>query len=420
MPDTAAVRVTDAAGLRDALTGQPAPAQVYVGGFANHPAELARALVDMAGSASRTTASVSIPAGLPTPLKSWGGRVVLTHSIDGFEDAIAAGRAAFRPVHLSELAAQLRAHRPRVTFLRVAPPDRDGRCHLGFSVDTTLDAVHGGELVVAEFDPSLPRAAGDCWIPADQIFLGVEAAPLPPRQVSRTAASPAETQIACRVAELIPDGATVELGMGRVPDVIADSLHDHRDLRLHTGIVTSSVVRLLGAGAVDESPPPLFLAPVAAIMGTNDADVRAALSTDPRIELHPASTTHDRRFLGALPDFHAVNGALGVALDGSVNCEFSGTRRVAAVGGLMDFREGARQSPGGKFVVALTSTTSSGASRIVPALHRPATVPAADAGWVVTEFGAIDLGPLDSSERAAALIELAHPAHRDALASARP
>jgi acyl-CoA hydrolase len=393
--------------------------EIYIGGFVNHPAALAQVLVDVGQTAQSTTVMAALPSGLRTPLKQWrNGRVVLTHATDGFEEAIAAGRAAFRPTHLSELAAHLRAARPRMTFVRVTPPDTEGRCHLGFSVDTTLDAIRGGQLVVAEVDPTLPRAAGNAWIHADDIFLAIDAAPLPPRAAERAAnESSVEDEVARRVAELIPDRAAVELGMGHLPDVIASALHDHRHLRLHTGIVTEAVLRLLEAGAVDESPPTPFLAPVVAIMGTNDAPVRAALNDDPRIELHPVSTTHNRCLLASLPDFHAVNGALSVALDGSVNSEYSGSRRVAAVGGLMDFREGARLSDGGKFIIALTSNRPSGQSRIVPTLEQPATVPTADAGWVVTEYGAVDLGPLDLKQRAEALIELAHPDHRDELAA---
>lgn len=420
MPETTSVRVTDRSHLSEILATESAMSQVYIGGFVNHPAELAQVLVDLPSAAHRTTAIAGLPSGLRTPLKSWrGGRIVLTHSIDGFESAIDDGRAAFRSVHLSELAKNLQTACPRVTFVRVTPPDEAGRCHLGFSIDTTLDAVRGGSVVVAEFDPTLPRAAGASWIAADEISLGIEAAPLMPRPTppEPTGATAVERAIARRVAELIPDGATVELGMGSLPDLIADALHDHRGLRLHTGIVTRSVVRLVEGGVVDQSPPAPFLAPVVAIMGVNDAVVRKALDEDPRIELHPVSTTHDRKFLGTLPAFHAVNGALTVALDGAVNCEYSGGRRVAAVGGLMDFREGARLSQGGRFITALTSTRSSGGSRIVPRLQDPATVPAADAGWVVTEYGAVDLGPLDNRERARALIELAHPDHRSELAS---
>lgn len=419
MSSAGLLRTTDSAGLCKVLADEASMSEIYIGGFVNHPAALTEVLIDSRQPAQSTTVMAPLPSGLHTPLKQWqNGRVVLTHATDGFEEAIAAGRASFRPTHLSELAADLRAARPRITFVRVAPPDAEGRCHLGFSVDTTLDAVHGGQLVVAEVDPTLPRAAGNAWVHADDIYVAIDSAALLPRAAEHAPGqSSAEVDVAQRVAELIPDRAAVELGMGHLPDVVASALHDHRGLRLHTGIVTEAVLRLLEAGAVDESPPTPFLAPVVAIMGTNDAPVRAALNDDPRIELHPVSTTHNRCLLGSLPDFHAVNGALSVALDGSVNSEYSGSRRVAAVGGLMDFREGARLSDGGKFIVALTSSRPSGQSRIVPTLQQPATVPTADAGWVVTEYGAVNLGPLDLRQRAEALIELAHPDHRDELAA---
>jgi acetyl-CoA hydrolase len=249
-----------------------------------------------------------------------------------------------------------------------------------------------------------------------------------PAEYPPAAACGVEDTIAAHVAELIPDGATIQLGIGALPSAIASRLRGHRDLGIHTGVSTDAVAELIEAGVVTGARKSLDAGLVVTgfLMGTRRLIARAA--ADASIQVRDTRYTHDPAVLAAQHKFVAINSAIEVDLTGAVNCETAAGRYVGAVGGATDFLRGAARSQGGVPVIALPSTapastaqapTAGTASRIVAALSGPASQARADAGVIVTEYGVADLRGLTLSQRRDRMLAIAHPGHAEALERGR-
>jgi 4-hydroxybutyrate CoA-transferase len=303
-----------------------------------------------------------------------------------------------------------------VALLHTSEPDERGRASLGISVDFAHDAFRQARTVVAEVNRRMPRTAGDNTVDARR-FDGAVAVDRALRERRSPEPSTRSQEIARHVAALIPDGATVEFGVGRVMADVVRALAGHHDLGLHTGLLTDEMVELIDAGVITGLRKPSFAGVAIANQVRGTERLYRYLDDNPRVQIVPARYTHDPAVLHALPDFHAVNSALQVDLMGRVNGEFRGGERVSSTGGLGDFVRAAVQCPGGHSIIALGATESSGRSRIVAALPSPdaVTLTADLADVVVTEFGVAHLRGRTPRERAAALIEIAHPDHRDSL-----
>jgi 4-hydroxybutyrate CoA-transferase len=292
-------------------------------------------------------------------------------------------------------------------LVQTAPPDGAGRLSLGVSTSYPLPLARAAPLVIAEVNHRMPRTLGDSTLPVGRAAACVETDrplveyPAPP--VGDT-----ERRIAAQVGELVPDGATVQIGIGAVPEAIVGSLADRRDLRIHS-LLTDAMLPLLERGVVTRTR-------LGEIMGTEP--LFRFVHEHPLVRMEPSSTVHNPRVVARLGRFVSINSAIEVDLSGQVNAESVGDRQVAGIGGQFDFVEGAYWAPGGRSVIALPSTGRGGeVSRIVARLGAGAkvTTPRFLTDCVVTEFGRADLRGRSLAQRARALVAVAHPRFRETL-----
>jgi acyl-CoA hydrolase len=333
--------------------------------------------------------------------------------------AAAGERVEFVPMRYFDLVTEFnRGGRwaPDCVLVHCAPPDRRGYLSLGVSVSVALPAARRAPLVIAQVNPNMPRTRGDASLHRSQIDAWVEVdEPLltyPPPRVGEV-----ERAIGRAVAAIVPDGATVQVGVGAIPQAVLDALGDHRRLALHS-LLVDAAVPLVETGAVDGSAKRVHRGrlDIAEIMGTRR--VFDFAHDNVVINMETSALVHDPAFVARIDRFVAINSALEIDLTGQVTAESLGGRQVAGIGGQFDFALGASRSIGGASVIALPSTGRDGSvSRIVTRLGAGAavTTPRFLADWVVTEFGAARLRGLGAEARAAALIAVAHPRFREEL-----
>jgi acyl-CoA hydrolase len=340
-------------------------------------------------------------------------RFATWHMSPRLADAERRGRVEFVPLRYFDLARELtRGGRwaPDCVLIHCAPPDRHGYLSLGVSVGVTLPAARTAPLVIAQVNPRMPRTRGNASLHASQIDACVEVEePLlsyPPPAVGKE-----ERAIARHVAALVPDGATVQVGVGAIPQAVLEALGDHRELALHSLLVDASVA-LVERGVVTGAGKRFHRGrmDIAEAMGTSR--LCEFIHENPRVNMESSALVHDPALVARLDRFVAINSALEVDLGGQVTAESLGPRQVAGIGGQFDFVLGASRSREGVTVIALPSTGRDGAaSRVVARLTAGAavTIPRFLADWVVTEHGAARIRGLGARERAAALLAVAHP-----------
>jgi acyl-CoA hydrolase len=333
-----------------------------------------------------------------------------------------AGALSILPCHYSQLPDLLTAGplRVDVVLLSVPPAAADGSFGPGAGADYLTPLVSQARVVIAEVNDRLPDVGSDVRIRAEDIDVLVPVS-RPPPEYPAPAPGPTDDAIAAHVAGLIPDGATIQLGIGSMPSAVASGLLGHRDLGVHSGMISDAVAALIAAGVVTGSRKSVDRGLVVAgfLMGGQQLLGRAAV--DRAIRLRDTRYTHDPAVLAAQHRFVAINSAIEVDLTGQANTETAAGRYVGAVGGAVDFARGAALSRGGIPVLALPSTavTASGerVSRIVARLSGPVTLSRADAGVIVTEYGVADLRGLTLPQRRERMLAIAHPDHRQALAA---
>jgi acyl-CoA hydrolase len=334
--------------------------------------------------------------------------------------AINEGRADYVPVLLSDI--------PELftngilpldaVFLNVTPPDAHGFCSLGTSVDCTLAATHAARTVVAQINPAIPRTLGDSFIHVDDIDFGVKT-DRPPYEHHPDVLGDVERRIGEFVAELVPDGATIQMGIGSIPTAVGLALRHKKDLGVHTELFTDPVLDLVEAGAITGAAKEInrYKIVTAFLMGSRR--LYDFVNDNPMIEMRPVDYTNDTAVIRRFRKMVAVNSAISIDLTGQVSADSIGTRFYSGVGGQMDFMRGAALAEQGRAVIALPSTAAGGTvSRIVPVLAEGAGVVTSRAHvrTVVTEYGVAELFGKSVRERAAALIAIAHPDFRDELA----
>jgi 4-hydroxybutyrate CoA-transferase len=285
------------------------------------------------------------------------------------------------------------------------------------SVSVALLAARQAPLVIAQVNPRMPRTLGQAFVHSSEIDAWSEVdeplLPYPPPVVGDT-----ERSIGRHVAALVPDGATVQVGVGAIPQAVLEALGDHRDLALHSLLVDAGVT-LVERGVVTGAAKRFHRGrmDLTEIMGTRR--VFDFVHENRAINMEPVTLTHDPTLVAAIDRFVSINSALEIDLTGQVTAESLGPRQVAGIGGQFDFVLGASRSRGGASIIALPSTggRDGKVSRIVPRLAHGAavTTPRFIADWVVTEHGAARLRGRGERERARALIEIAHPGFRDEL-----
>lgn len=330
-------------------------------------------------------------------------------------------RVDYLPCFLSEIPALFRSgRRPLdVAMVQVSPPDAHGMCSLGTSVDVARAAVDSAAVIIAEVNVRMPRVHGDGFIHVDRIarFIEVDHA-LP--QAPQHELSEVEQSIGRHVAALVEDGATLQLGIGSIPDAVLAALRDHRRLGVHTEMFSDGLLPLLQSGVVDNSQKRVHPGKTIGsfVIGTNA--LYNAIDDNPGICLLDCAYVNSPNVIARNPKVTAINSAVEIDLTGQVCADSIGSRVISGVGGQMDFLRAAAMAPDGKPILALPSRTKDGKPRLVPRLKDGAGVVTtrAHVHWVVTEHGAANLDGRTLHERAEALISIAHPDDRETLARA--
>ncbi|MCA0316715.1 MAG: 4-hydroxybutyrate CoA-transferase [Proteobacteria bacterium] len=326
-----------------------------------------------------------------------------------------AGRLDVLPMHYSALAEAYagKALTADVVLIQL----RQGRngLSLGLANDYVAQAARHARTVIAEVNPDVPETAGSPLPDGIEISAFVAAAK-PPVEAQASRLDEVAQRIGAHLAALIPDRATLQIGIGAIPDATLAALGQHRDLGIHSGVATDRVLDLIGKGVVTNRFKPFDQGVTVAntLIGTRRlydfADGNAA------VEVRPTSHTHDYGVLRRIDRFHAINSAIEVDLTGQVNSEMAGGVCVGGVGGLVDFARGGRAAPGGRAIIALPSTAAGGTvSRIVPRVAA-VTLPHSDVDLVVTEHGVADMRGVTLAQRAERMIAIADPAFREDLA----
>jgi len=347
-------------------------------------------------------------------------------------EAVNQGRAKYTPCFFHEL--------PRlftdgtlpvdVTMCQLSPPDENGYCSFGISVDYTKPAAEASKIVIAQLNKQMPRTLGDCFIHISQLDYIVEyTEPLlelrPPGNAKTevekelyVAQVVAEMDIGAYCAELIDDGACLQLGIGAIPDAVLSFLGEKKDLGIHTEMFSDGVVDLINKGVITCARKNFNPGKVLAnfLMGTKK--LYDFVHNNPLVEMHPVSYTNDPCIIGLNDNMVAINSCLQVDLLGQIASDTIGSLQFSGVGGQVDFIRGASRSKGGKSILAFPSTAGGGKySRIVSRLDEGAAVTTTrnDVHYIVTEYGIANLRGKSIRERARALINIAHPNFREQL-----
>lgn len=327
--------------------------------------------------------------------------------------AVNDGRADFTPVFLSEIPGLFADGTLPidVALVQVSPPDRHGFCRLGTSVACARAAVDNARIVIAEFNPHVPQTLGNSAVHVSQITAAVEVdRPLP--TVEPAPFGPVEKAIGEHVAKLIPDGATLQLGIGTIPNAVLSALRNHEDLGIHTEMFTDGLLGLIEAGVITNRRKTRFRGRVITAFALGTQHLYDFVDLNPFVEFHPVDIVNDPVEIRQQWEMAAVNSAIQIDLTGQVSADSIGTRIYSGIGGQMDFVQGALRSPGGKAIIALPSTAVNGTvSRIVPVLSLGAGVVTTrgHVQWVVTEYGAVNLRGQNLRRRAELLMSIAHP-----------
>jgi acyl-CoA hydrolase len=320
------------------------------------------------------------------------------------------------PANISALCGLIAAGRPRIDIVLLqvgSGPDADGSYNAGLGVECLREMIAGARLVIAQVNPALPWTHGDTLIGAGEIDLLVPAEQLPLELPARTI-GPVEQAIAAHVARLVPDRATIELGIGLIPEAVTRALGDKRGLGVHSGAIGDGVADLMAAGIVDNRHKEIDAGATVTMMLMGTSRLYAYADRNPLIRIRSPRYTHDALVLGNFRRFVAINSALEIDLTGQVNAETAQGRHIGLVGGQMDFVRAAGRAPEGRSIIALPATSRDRRhSRIVARLaDAVVTTPRADADYVVTEHGIAELKGRSLAERARALVAIADPAFR--------
>lgn len=329
------------------------------------------------------------------------------------------GRGDYVPVFLSEISRLFeRGHLPLdAAFVQVSPPDKHGFCSLGTSVDAARSAVRWAKYVVAQVNPKIPRTHGDGIVHVSEIDALVSHESDLPEMNYGEKLSEADMQIGSFIAELIEDGATLQMGIGSIPDAVLKSLGGHKNLGVHTEMFSEGLIPLIEQGVVDNSLKRKHRGKIVTSFATGTRRLYDYVDDNPLFTFLEADYVNDTAVIRQNPKVTAINSAIEIDLTGQVCADSIGTYHFSGVGGQMDFIRGASLSQGGKPIIALQSVTPKGVSKITPFLKQGAGVVStrAHVQYVVTEFGVANLYGKSLLQRARMLRDIAHPDHRETL-----
>ena len=392
---------------------------LYMSGNAATPRALARALAERGLSTEAhpfTLSHVLLLGRDPTAGPSVRHRAWFVGPAD--RDEVAAGEADYVPCHLSEIPRLIREQAELdVALLTTAPPDKHGFLSLGTEVMASLAAVERAKRVIVQVNPQMPRVFGNTFLHLSQVDAIVEAEEALPT-LDPPSPSPVERQIAEHIVPLIPEGATLQLGIGGVPDAVMGLLRGRDDLGVHSEMISDGVMTAVESGTVTGRFKTVHRRKVVTTFILGTRDLYDWVHENPVLEAHPCDHTNAIAVASRNHRLVAINSAISVDLSGQINSDSIGTRIYSGVGGQLDFIRAAAASDGGVPILALPSTAKRGTvSRIVPTLAAGAGVVTtrADVHWVVTEHGAVNLYGRSLAERAELLTSIAAPEFRSGL-----
>jgi 4-hydroxybutyrate CoA-transferase len=333
--------------------------------------------------------------------------------------AVNDGRADFVPVFLSDVPHLFSSRRIPLdaALLQLSPPDKHGYCTLGTSADAAVAAARTANVLIAEINEQMPRTHGNTLVPLSALTAYVHTnRPRPSHPPS--VASPAEAAIGDHIAPLVPDGATLQLGIGAIPDAVLARLFDKHDLGVHTEMFSDRLIDLVEAGVITNRRKKVHPGRITTSFAIGSQRLYDFVDDNPLVEFYAADHTNDTAVIRRNDKVVAVNSAIEVDLSGQVVADSIGFRLYSGIGGQMDFIRGAALSHGGVPIIALPSTAAGGTvSRITASLREGAGVVTTrgHVHWIVTEYGAVDLWGKSLRDRADALISIAHPDFREEL-----
>ncbi|MBW2529466.1 MAG: acetyl-CoA hydrolase/transferase family protein [Deltaproteobacteria bacterium] len=336
----------------------------------------------------------------------------------GVRRAVNEGDADYTPVFLSEIPALFDHALPLdVALIQVSPPDEHGFCSFGVSVDVIKPAAERSKVVIAEVNEQMPRTLGDCFIHVSKLTYAVEVN-RPLLELPQDEFTDVHRRIGTHIAELIDDGATLQLGIGAIPDAVLSQLKDKRHIGIHTEMFADGVVELFEAGVITNEKKTLHPGKIVSSFVMGSRKLYDFVDNNPVVEMHPSHYVNDPFVVAKNDNMVSINSAISIDLTGQVNSDSVGTRFYSGIGGQVDFVRGAQRADNGKAIIAFPSTAKDGElSRIVPTLLDGAGVVTSrgDVNYVVTEYGVAQLHGKSIRERARALINIAHPTFRQDL-----
>ncbi|KAJ3178238.1 hypothetical protein HDU85_005235 [Gaertneriomyces sp. JEL0708] len=333
--------------------------------------------------------------------------------------SVAEGRGSYIPTFLHEVPKLMRTGllKPDVALLNLSPPDKHGYCSLGAETAAAYAAAETAETIIAQINPNMPRTHGQTSIHIDDIDYAINVdVPISMSHAPKEP-TPVETAIGKHIAELVPDGATLQMGIGAIPNAVLKQLTHHKNLGVHTEMFAEGLIDLMEQGVVTNFEKKYLRGKLVTSFVLGGPRVYNFVDDNPTVYFLDAAITNNPTIIGTNPKVTAINSALEVDLTGQVCADSVGFRMISGVGGQVDFERGAALSQGGVPIICLPSTTKDGKSKIVPAISYGAGVITTrhHVHWVVTEFGATYLFGKSLVQRAKALIDIAHPDHREEL-----
>ncbi|MCG3138575.1 MAG: hypothetical protein HJJLKODD_02440 [Phycisphaerae bacterium] len=399
--------------------------RVYVGSACGEPQELVRALGKAGGGLSDTEVMQILTLGVAPyadPKYATNFRANAFFIGNSLRGAVNEARADYTPVFLSKVPHLFRSKRVPIdlALIMVSPPDAHGFCSLGVSVDITKSAAESARMIVAQVNEQMPRTLGDCFLHVNQIT-GLVDHSEPLLEWPMIPGDDAVTHdIATHIARLIPDGATLQIGIGRVPDAVLSLLQNKSDLGIHTEMFSDGVMKLVNEGVITGRRKTLHSGKIVASFAAGSRALFEFMNDNPQIEMRPSEYTNDPRIISQHDQMVAINAGIQVDLTGQVVADSIGMLFYSGIGGHADFMRGAAMSHNGKPIIAMPSvaeTPDGVVSRIVASLPEGAGVATTrgDTYYVVTEYGVAYLHGRNLRERAMALINIAHPDYRSEL-----
>ncbi|PKQ43662.1 acetyl-CoA hydrolase/transferase family protein [Confluentibacter flavum] len=326
--------------------------------------------------------------------------------------------ADYIPIFLSDIPSLFREGYMNldVVLVNVSPPDKHGFCSLGVSVDIVISGIEQGKKVIAQINPKMPRTFGDAIVHIKNFDACVEVDD-DIYEMKLAAPSEEEKAIGKHIAGIIDDGATLQMGIGGIPNAVLSYLMNHKNLGVHTEMFSEGIVDLVEKGIVNGSQKKVNPYKIVSGFAMGTRRLYDFMDDNPEIEMLDIAYVNDTSIIRQNPKVTAINSAIEIDVTGQVCADSIGTKMFSGVGGQMDFMRGAALSKGGKPIIAVTSTTLKGVSKIVPTLKLGAGVVTtrAHARFVVTEYGVAELFGKTLKQRAESLRDIAHPDHREAL-----